>query len=146
MMLRFINIIASSYLFVSTTDPNKLVYALMQAGLPYRHGFMLITSLRFIPIFTQELAVIRNAQMAKGIDLEGVSLKKMLRAVKYLLTPLVICALNKVDYLAISMESRAFGLYKGRSYLSEQAVDRKEWLFLAAGTVLLVLGGTFLMN
>lgn len=144
MMLRFVNIIASSYLFVSTTDPNKLVYALMQAGLPYRYGFALITSLRFIPVFTQELSVIRNAQMAKGIDLEGVSPGKALRAVKYLLTPLVICALNKVDYLAISMESRAFGVHPGRTYLFKQAVDMKEWLFLAAGTVLLLGGGAFL--
>lgn len=145
MMLRFINIIASSYLFVSTTDPNKLVYALMQAGLPYRYGFMLITSLRFIPIFNQEMAVIKNAQMAKGIDLEGVSLKKMLKAVKYLLTPLVLCALNKVDYLTISMESRAFGLYSHRSYLSEQTVKKKEWWFLVASTFLLT-GGVFLIK
>ncbi|MDD2553521.1 MAG: energy-coupling factor transporter transmembrane component T [Desulfotomaculaceae bacterium] len=144
MMLRFINIIASSYLFVSTTDPNKLAYALMQVGLPYRYGFMLITSLRFIPVFTQELTIIRNAQMAKGIDLEGVTPGKALRAVKYLLTPLVICALNKVDYLAVSMESRAFGLFPGRSYLFEQSVDKKEWLFLAACTVLLLAGGLFL--
>jgi energy-coupling factor transport system permease protein len=146
MMLRFINIIASSYLFVSTTDPNKLVYALMQAGLPYRYGFMLITSLRFIPVFSQDLAVIRNAQMAKGIDLEGVSPGKAIRSVKYLLTPLVICALNKVDCLAISMESRAFGLYHGRSYLYEQDVDIKEWLFLAACAVLMLAGGFFFMR
>ncbi|MBP7332118.1 MAG: energy-coupling factor transporter transmembrane protein EcfT [Firmicutes bacterium] len=146
MMLRFINIIASSYLFVSTTDPNKLVYALMQAGLPYRYGFALITSLRFIPVFTRELTIIRNAQMAKGIDLEGMSPGKILRAVKYLLTPLVICALNKVDYLAVSMESRAFGLYSGRSYLFKQSVDKKEWLILATGTILLLAGGIFLTH
>lgn len=145
MMLRFTNIIASSYLFVSTTDPNKLVYALMQAGLPYRHGFMLITSLRFIPVFNQELTTIKNAQMAKGIDLEGVSLKKMLRAVKYLLTPLVLSALNKVDYLTISMESRAFGLYKERSYLSEQVVKKEEWLFLLLSLILLS-GGALLIK
>ena len=146
MMLRFVNIIASSYLFVSTTDPNKLVYALMQAGLPYRYGFALITSLRFIPVFTQDLAIIRNAQMAKGIDLEGVSPRKALRAVRYLLTPLVICALNKVDSLAVSMESRAFGLYPRRSYLYEQDVNIKEWIFLGAGTVLMLAGGMFLMR
>lgn len=136
MMLRFINVIGSSYLFITTTDPNKLVYGLMQAGLPYRHGFMLITSLRFMPVFTQELALIRNAQMAKGIDLEGVSWKKMVRAVRYLLTPLVICALNKVDYLAVSMESRAFGLYTTRTYLTEQPLRSQDWLALILTTAL----------
>lgn len=120
MMLRFINIIASSYLFVVTTDPNRLAYALMQAGLPYRFGFMLITALRFIPVFHQELEQVKNAQMAKGIEMEGISPRNLVKAVKYLLVPLVITVLSKVDYLAISMESRAFGLYPGRSYLYSQ--------------------------
>ncbi|MGI6708007.1 MAG: hypothetical protein ACOX33_02585 [Dethiobacteria bacterium] len=38
LVFRFLNIIGSSYLFVATTDPNRLAYALMQAGLPYRYG------------------------------------------------------------------------------------------------------------
>lgn len=73
MMLRFLNIIGASFLFVATTNPNRLAYALMEAGLPYRFGFMLITALRFIPLFQLELTQVRNAQLAKGIDLEGLS-------------------------------------------------------------------------
>lgn len=138
-MLRFVNVIASSYLFVVTTDPNKLVYGLMQIGLPYRYGFMLITALRFIPVFEQELVTIRNAQMAKGMDLEGVSFKKIMKMVRYLLTPLVISALSKVDYLAVSMESRAFGLYPTRSYLQKQKFSRSDWIWLVCAPLLLVV-------
>jgi len=126
MMLRLINIISSSYLFVATTDPNRLAYALMQAGLPYRFGFMLITALRFIPVFHLELVQVRNAQMAKGIELEGLSPGKLLRTVKYLFVPLVISALSKVDELTISMENRAFGLYPARSYLYAEGLSRKD--------------------
>jgi energy-coupling factor transport system permease protein len=132
MMLRFLNIIGSSYLFVATTDPNRLAYALMQAGLPYRFGFMLITALRFIPVFHLELAQVKNAQMAKGIELEGLSPRKLFRAVRYLLVPLVISALSKVDFLTISMESRAFGLYPDRTYLHSQILSRKDKLAIAA--------------
>lgn len=139
MMLRFVNIIASSYLFVVTTDPNKLVYGLMQIGLPYRYGFMLITALRFIPVFEQELVSIRNAQMAKGMDLEGASPKKIIKIVQYLLTPLVISALSKVDHLSVSMESRAFGLYPTRSYLQKQEFKRTDWIWLACAPLLLVV-------
>lgn len=126
MMLRFINIIGSSYLFVATTDPNRLAYALMQAGLPYRFGFMLITALRFIPIFHLELEQVKNAQMAKGIELEGLSPRNLLRAVRYLLVPLVISALSKVDFLTISMESRAFGLYPSRTYMHSHTLSKKD--------------------
>jgi energy-coupling factor transport system permease protein len=130
MMFRFLNVIGFSYLFVSTTDPNRLAYGLMQAGLPYRYGFMLITSLRFIPVFQLELNQVRNAQMAKGIELEGLSFKRVLLSIQYLLIPLVLSALGKVDYLAISMEGRAFGLYPERSYLLKQNFTSKDWLIV----------------
>lgn len=136
MMLRFVNVIGSSYLFVMTTNPNQLAYALMQAGLPYRAGFMLITALRFIPLFHLELAQIRNAQMAKGIELDGISFRRLLRVVKYLLVPLVISVLSKVDALTVSMESRAFGLHRTRSYMVSQVLSR--WDRLAIVVIPLV--------
>jgi len=120
MMLRFVNIISSSYLFIATTDPNRLAYSLMQIGLPYRFGFMLITALRFIPVFQQELEQVKNAQMAKGIDMEGLSPRQLIKAARYLLVPLVISALSKVDFLSNSMEGRAFGLYIERTYMYSQ--------------------------
>ena len=133
---RFFNIIGSSYLFVATTDPNRLGYALMQAGLPYRYGFMLITALRFIPLFFLELEQVRRAQMAKGIDIEKLSLRNFLLTVRYLFVPLVLSALSKVDALTISMESRAFGLYPQRSYLEKQPFTGKHRLAATAVFVL----------
>ncbi|NLG32600.1 MAG: energy-coupling factor transporter transmembrane protein EcfT [Syntrophomonadaceae bacterium] len=135
LMLRFINIIGSSYLFVATTDPNRLAYSLMEAGLPYRFGFMLITALRFIPVFYLELEQVKNAQMAKGIDMEGLSPRKLIKAVRYLLIPLVISALGKVDYLTISMENRAFGLYSTRSYMYSQALSRNDLITILVSPV-----------
>jgi energy-coupling factor transport system permease protein len=135
LMLRFINIIGSSYLFVATTDPNRLAYSLMEAGLPYRFGFMLITALRFIPVFYLELEQVKNAQMAKGIDMEGLSPRKLVKAVRYLLIPLVISALGKVDYLIISMENRAFGLYPTRSYMYSQALSRNDLITILVSPV-----------
>lgn len=139
LMLRFINVIGGSYVFITTTDPNKLAYNLMQMGIPYRFGFMLITSLRFIPVFHQELTNVRNAQLAKGIDMEGLRLKSLVKAIKYLLIPLVISALNKVDYLAVSMESRAFGLYTTRSYLKSQEITKADWVTLWTGVSIFVI-------
>lgn len=132
LVFRFLNIIGSSYLFVAATDPNRLGYALMQAGLPYRYGFMLITALRFIPLFFLELAQVRNAQMAKGIDIDKPSLKNFSLVIRYLFVPLVLSALSKVDTLTISMESRAFGLYPRRSYLEKQPFTVKHRLAAAA--------------
>ena len=127
---RFINIIGSSYLFVATTDPNRLAYALMQVGLPYRHGFALITALRFIPVFHLELEQVKNAQAAKGIELDGLSPRQLLQTLKYILLPLVITSLGRVDNLTLSMEGRAFGLYPRRTYMHSQALAKKEKIVL----------------
>lgn len=131
MALRFINVIGASYLFVAVTNPNRMAYALMQAGLPYRGGFMLITALRFIPLFHLELAQIKSAQMAKGIDLEGLSPGKLVKSVRYLLVPLVVSVLGRVDTLTVSMESRAFGLYENRTYREDQPLTRLDQWSLA---------------
>ena len=130
MAMRFINIIGSSFLFVATTDPNRLAYALMQVGLPYRHGFALITALRFIPVFHLELEQVKNAQAAKGIELEGLSPKQLLRALKYILLPLVVSSLSRVDNLTLSMEGRAFGLHPQRTYMHSQVLSEKEKIVL----------------
>ncbi|NLC12002.1 MAG: energy-coupling factor transporter transmembrane protein EcfT [Firmicutes bacterium] len=143
MMLRFVNIIGSSYLFVATTNPNQLAYALMRAGLPYRFGFMLITAMRFIPVFRLELEQVKNAQMAKGIELEGRSLKVLLRAVKYLLVPLVISSLSKVDSLTISMESRAFGLYTTRTYMHAEPLSVNDKIAIFTISLFFILFSIF---
>lgn len=143
LVFRFLNIIGSSYLFVAVTDPNRLGYALMQAGLPYRYGFMLITALRFIPLFFLELAQVRHAQAAKGIDIDKPSLKNLSLAIRYLFVPLVLSALSKVDTLTLSMESRAFGLYPRRSYLVEQPFTVRHRL--AAVAVLAVSVALYLL-
>lgn len=138
LVLRFVNVIGASYVFVTTTDPNGLSYSLMQMGLPYRFGFMLITALRFIPVFYQDLAMVRNAQKAKGIDVESLRPRSLPGAVRHILLPLVISALNKVDSLSVSMESRAFGLYPTRSYLEPRKPTWRDWAVLVCGAGVLL--------
>jgi len=113
---RFLTIIVASALFVATTDPNELAYALMRAGLPYRFGFMLVTAIRFIPIFESEAGTVRSAQAARGLAIDGRGLAGAVRMARYTLMPLVVSALSKVDVLVISMEGRAFGYRKSRTF------------------------------
>lgn len=114
---RFLTIILGSAVFVFTTDPNELAYALMKAGLPYRFGFMLVTAIRFIPIFEFEAGTVRNAQAARGLEIDQGGARGVMKTVRYTLMPLIVSALSKVDVLVISMEGRAFGLSTSRSFL-----------------------------
>jgi energy-coupling factor transport system permease protein len=115
--LRFACIILASAIFVYTTDPGELAYALIGAGIPYRYGFMLVTAIRFIPVFEAEAGTVRCAQQARGLDIDGKGLRALINSARYTLMPLVVSALSKVDVLVISMEGRAFGVKPTRTSL-----------------------------
>lgn len=117
--LRFACIILASALFVCTTDPGELAYALIRAGIPYRYGFMLVTAVRFIPVFEEEAGTVRCAQQSRGMDIDGKGLRAVIKSARYTLLPLVVSALSKVDVLVISMEGRAFGLKPTRTSIRD---------------------------
>jgi energy-coupling factor transport system permease protein len=132
---RFLGVILLSYLFVLTTEPNDLAYALMQAGLPYRYGFALITALRLVPTFEQEGQTVYHAQLARGVEYDVRSPRRFLTLARQFVLPLLVSALGKVDALAVSLEGRCFGKYPTRTFLREVHATRLD----ALAVVLLVL-------
>ncbi len=116
---RFLAVVLLSYLFVLTTDPNDLAYGLMQAGVPYRFGFALVTALRLVPVFEQEGETVYRAQVARGLGYNKAGLSRWVTLARQFLLPLLVSALSKVDALAVSMEGRGFGQYPRRTFLRE---------------------------
>jgi energy-coupling factor transport system permease protein len=133
---RFLSVILLSYLFVLTTEPNDLAFALMRTGLSYRYGFALITALRLVPTFEQEGQIVYNAQLARGVQYDVRSPRRFLTLARQFFLPLLISALGKADTLAVSMEGRCFGKYPTRTFLREV---RATWLDGVAVGVLAVV-------
>jgi len=127
---RFLCVIFFSYLFVLTTSPNDLAYALMKVRLPYRYGFALVTALRLVPIFEKEAQTIYQAQLMRGIRYDRGNLRRLLTLARQFTLPVLVSALRKVDALAVSMEGRSFGRYATRSYFRPIRVTHKDWLAL----------------
>lgn len=134
---RLLSVILLSYLFVLTTEPNDLGYALMRAGLPYRYGFMLITALRLVPLFEQEAQTVYQAQLARGIAYDRGGLKRFFTLARQFFLPLLVSAMSKVDTLAVSMEGRCFGKYPRRTFLREVTFARRD--SVALGVLVLSL-------
>ncbi len=140
--LRFLTIIMGSALFIFTTDPNELAYALMRAGLPYRFGFMLVAAIRFMPVFEAEASTVRDAQAARGLEVDRAGLNGLFKTVRYTLMPLIVSALSKVDALVISMEGRAFGSMRHRTFTRAAPFSLAD--VLVSLTSLAVLGALIL--
>ena len=128
---RFLAVVLCSYLFVLTTDPSDLAYALMQAGLPYRFGFALVTALRLVAVFEEEGQTVYRAQLARGVQYDVRSPRRLLVLARQFLLPLLISALGKVDGLAVSMEGRCFGKYPTRTFLKQVRFTRADAAFTA---------------
>lgn len=128
---RFLSVVLLSYLFVLTTEPNDLAYALMRAGLPYRYGFALITALRLVPTFELEGQIVYNAQLARGVRYDVRSPRRFLTLARQFVLPLLVSALGKVDALAVSMEGRCFGKYPTRTFLREVQATWRDGVALA---------------
>jgi energy-coupling factor transport system permease protein len=141
---RFLSVILLSYLFVLTTEPNDLAYALMLAGLPYRYGFALITALRLVPTFEQEGQVVYNAQIARGVRYDVRSPRRFLTLARQFVLPLLVSALGKVDVLAVSMEGRAFGKYPTRTFLREVRATWRDGAALGALGLLIAASSVWL--
>jgi len=116
MSLRFLNVVLASHLFVSTTEPELLAYALIQAGLPYRYGFAFLAAMRFVPYFRDQAQTVRQAQMARGIAVDRATPKSVFLMARYTFIPVVVSALGRVESLSVSMEGRCFGLYPTRTF------------------------------
>ncbi len=140
---RLLSVVWLGYLFVFTTEPNDLAYGLMQAGLPYRYGFALITALRLVPVFEQEGQTIYQAQLARGIAYDRGGPRRFFTLARQFFLPLLVSALGKVDALAVSMEGRCFGKYPRRTYLRQVRYTHRDWI--ALGLLVVGIGASVLL-
>ena len=119
MVVRFLVVVMGSFLFVATTEPNKLAHSLMDVGLPYRAGFAMVLALRLMPLMRSESNSVREAQAARGMALDRGGPKAIITSVRSTMGPLLVSSMSRVDSLVISMEGRAFGHSKERTFLRE---------------------------
>src|SRR5690606_24810013 len=102
---RFLSVVLLSYLFVFTTSPNELAYGLMQAGLPYRFGFTLVTALRLVPIFEREAQMVYRAQVIRGAGYLRKNLSRFLLLARQFFLPLLDSSLCNVHVLLVTLDA-----------------------------------------
>jgi energy-coupling factor transport system permease protein len=104
---RLFNLLAVSFVFFQTIDPEEMAGALRKLGVPFGLVFILSAGMRYVPLIGRKIHNILDAQQARGIDLRPRI--KNISNFAALLTPLVVQAFVLSDELALAMESRGFG-------------------------------------
>ncbi len=111
LVLRLVGATIPLALMLSITRMNDLSNALVtRVHVPYKYAFTLTTAIRFIPVFTEEMAGIMEAQISRGVEFDTRNILKKMRLILPLCVPLLITSVKKADASAISAELRGFQL------------------------------------
>ena len=139
---RILCICSWSILMLMTLHPGELSSALQRAKVPYTVNFMITTTLQLIPILQREFGIILSAQKSRAMQAKG--FKALLPSI----IPVFAGAIDRVQQLSMSLETRAFGSNNERTLLRYKKFTSKEIVLsvLAIAPIALVIYGKFYMN
>ena len=124
MALRLVIIVSAFSVFTFTANPDHLLNALSQSGLPFKFLLVLMLSLRFVPVLSTEAETIRQAQQVRGLSIEKAPFIERTKKSFYFLFPMLFSSMEKSVSLSESMESRAFGSKKRSHYNAKKLSSR----------------------
>lgn len=117
---RILCICTWSILMLMTLHPGELSSALQRAKVPYTVNFMITTTLQLIPILQREFGIILSAQKSRAMQAQG--FKALLPSI----IPVFAGAIDRVQQLSMSLETRAFGSENDRTLLRYKKFTSKE--------------------
>jgi energy-coupling factor transport system permease protein len=117
-------------LVIATTEPSMLAKGFMKMGLPVTISFIILATLRFLPLVFEVAARVMEAQRVRGLKYK--TFKDRINNFKYLLVPLFINTLRQSRTLGLSVESKGFGARKWRDYYRDFQMQASDWIVLAA--------------
>ena len=109
---------------IMTSHPSDFFVSLQKLGMPYAINFIFTMALQLIPLFQSEFFIILNAQKSRGLKGTGLS------AILPSMTPLFVGALERIQQLSISLESRAFGSKGKKTSYRQVTMGLKDYIFL----------------
>jgi energy-coupling factor transport system permease protein len=115
--------------FIASTPVEDLLFGLLRLKVPFPVAFALSLSFRLVPIFSESIATIRQAQQSRGLKTSG-NLVRRFQSYFPLFVPVLLSALRKVDQLSIALESRGFGSPVKRTSWIEFQFGPRDWLVL----------------
>ena len=142
--LRLLGVALPLILMLTVTKLNDLANAVVEVlHVPYRYAFTFTTALRFVPVFSQEMNAIMEAQTARGVEYDTKNPLKKIRLMLPLCVPLLVSSVGKTDATALAAEQRGFYLRTRESSYKRYPMGAADYAVLAASVALIVLGVLF---
>lgn len=117
---------------VMTTHPSDLFTSFAKLKVPYTMNFMLAMTLQLIPVFEREFGIILSAQKSRGMKGRGFA------AVLPSFIPVFVGAIERVQQLSISLESRGFGSAGIKTSYRQVRARPSDWVIGIIGAGVMV--------
>ncbi len=142
--LRLLGVALPLILMLTVTKLNDLANAVVEVlHVPYRYAFTFTTALRFVPVFSQEMNAIMEAQTARGVEYDTKNPIKKLQLMLPLCVPLLVSSVGKTDATALAAEQRGFYLRTRESSYKRYPLAAADYAVLACCVALIVIGVLF---
>ncbi len=129
-LFRMLTFFASA-MIIMTSNSKDYILALVQLKIPYEIAFMVMVAFRFLPVFVEEVKDTLVAIQLRGVDLKKIPWRNKLKFYSHFFTPLLTSVMIKAQQLSITMEARAFRVYRRRTYLRVLKYSRLDYLVMA---------------
>ena len=138
--LRLLGVALPLILMLTVTKLNDLANACVEIlHVPYRYAFTFTTALRFVPVFSQEMNAIMEAQTARGVEYDTKNPFKKVQLMLPLCIPLLVSSVGKTDATALAAEQRGF-------YLRTRESSYKRYPFVATDYAALLIAATLIVS
>ncbi len=109
-----LNSILIVIMVLKSTRLSDLTHAMHTLGMPYAVAMLTSTSLRCVPMVTDGLLIVYNAQRARGLELDKGGPVDRVRQWGSLLSPLMLVLLKWVDLMSVVFQSRGLDFRRRR--------------------------------
>jgi energy-coupling factor transport system permease protein len=133
MLLRIMSMTTFALVTIMTSHPSDIFTSLQKIGLPYALNFILTMTLQLIPILQNEFAVVLNAQKSRAMKGTGFA------AILPSMVPVFVGAIERVQQLSISLESRAFGSKGKKTSFRQVTMNLRDYIILISAIVTTVI-------
>ncbi|PSP83228.1 energy-coupling factor transporter transmembrane protein EcfT [Halobacteriales archaeon QS_1_68_17] len=130
--------IVGGLLFVTTTSNEEIVSGLRSLGVPYAFCFAVGTALRLFPTLLGATGTVKQAQQARGHDLDAGSPVERIRNYVPLLIPVFMTAIRNVQTQSMALEARGFDTRGERTFYGQRTFGAADWVVAAFGLALVV--------
>jgi len=143
---RILIFVLATFVLSLTTNPLSLSEAIVSLLKPllwlkipiYDLGMILFIALRFIPVLSNEMEMIRKAQFIRGVEFTG-SLRNRIKRSAAMVLPVFHSALRRADDLSVAIETRGYRSGRPRSSLHPLQYTGLDYAVLAASAAALAL-------